>query len=564
MRSSRLLGFAAVALLSTALATPLVAADKADAPPPIAFGAAGKGAPEDPAGKGQSGPHAGPTGVPANDLCANAQTVAVPSSTAGTTTDATLDSVGFCGTSNEAPGVWYIFTPTQTGPHSASTCSAADYDTKISVFTGACGGLACVGGNDDASGCSGFTSRVSFAATAGVPVRVLVHGFGTATGNFTLSITGPAANDLCDDAIPVAVPSTTAGNTTGASVDGAFPQCGSNAAANPTAPGIWYEVTGTGNLMRASTCNQASYDTQLTVFCQDCATPTCVNGNDDVIGTCAGFSSQVDWESEAGATYRILVHGFSTAAGAFNLSVSDLGVPSVEPVACTGPAGACCDPTTAGCLQVSELFCALNGGTWAEGLPCVLPGDGTINSYPRAPALAIPDNDTTGVADTVTVPDSFLVYGMSVDVGITHTWIGDLRIRLENVATGEQINMWNRQCTSTDNINATFIDGGLTTLCADIPPGGAQVDPTVAGLGPAFSTLDGTPAAGDWRLIVDDNFGGDTGTLNTWSLNLGVGVPVCYAYPVPQEIPTLGAKGIATLAVLLAGAAAFLLWRRRG
>jgi subtilisin-like proprotein convertase family protein len=153
---------------------------------------------------------------------------------------------------------------------------------------------------------------------------------------------------------------------------------------------------------------------------------------------------------------------------------------------------------------------------------------------------------------------------MSVDVGITHTWIGDLRLRLENVATGQQINMWNRQCGSTDNINATFIDGGLTTLCADIPPGGAQVDPTIAGLGPAFSTLDSLLAAGDWRLIVDDNFAGDTGSLNTWSLNLGVGTSVCYAYAAPQEIPTLDVKGIAALAVLLAGAAAFLLWRRRG
>lgn len=566
MRSSRLLGFAAVALLFTALATPPIAADKADANPPLSVSdPAGKVAQPpsdggDPAapGKGQSGPKVGPLGVPANDLCTNAQVVGIPSSTAGTTVDATFDSAGTCTTTNTAPGVWYTFTPAQGGIFRASTCNAANYDTKISVFGGSCGALGCIAGNDDAIGCSGFTSQVDFAAAAGSPVYVLVHGFSTATGSFTLSLSQLAvapANDLCEDAIPVAVPSVTTGTTIGAVPDTSFPTCGTSISSG----GVWYEVTGTGTVLQASTCTGTAYDSKISVYCQDCATPTCITGNDDF----CGLQSQVAWDSELGATYRVLVHGFGSGTGAFDLTLADTGVPSVDPVPCFGALGACCDPSSGGCTQTDVYLCTLAGGSFAEGLPCATPIGG-VTSITSNPALAIPDNNTTGVFDTITVPDAFPVYSASVDVGITHTWIGDLRLRLENVATGQIINMFDRRCSSADNINTTFVDGGTTTLCADISVPGGQVDPTVAGLGPAFWTLNGAPAAGDWRLIVDDNAGLDTGTLNTWTLNLQQGEAVCYAYPVPQEIPTLGAKGIATLAVLLAGAAAFLLWRRRG
>lgn len=571
MRSSRLLGFAAVVLLLAATASPLIAAGKPDpANPPLTVAApSAKAQPpsEEPPGpgKGLSGPKFGPLGVPANDLCTNAQAVAIPSATAGTTVDATFDNVGTCGTANTAPGVWYTFTPATGGSFRASVCNAANYDSKISVFGGSCGLLGCRAGNDDASGC-GLTSQVDFAAPGGEPVYVLVHGFSTAVGSFTLSLSqlgAGLANDTCGAAVPVAIPSTSSGTTTGASVDLFVPQCGTNATAAPTAPGVWYEVTGTGNVLQASTCNQAAYDTQLTVLCQDCATPTCINGNDDVIGTCAGFTSQVQWESELGATYRILVHGFGAASGAFDLTVTDTGTPSVDPVPCFGALGACCDPSSGGCTQTDVYLCTLAGGTFAEGFPCVSTDQTT--SIGSNPALAIPDNDPAGVTDTITVPDSdLLVANVFVDIGITHTFIGDLTITLENVDSGGTVNMWDFRCGSQDNINTTFIDGGTTSLCTVIGAGGGQVDPTLSGDGPPFSSFIGLPSDGDWRLHVADEFGLDTGTLNTWTLHVAEGAAVCYAYPVPQEIPTLGAKGIATLAVLLAGAAAFLLWRRRG
>ncbi len=130
-----------------------------------------------------------------NDLCANATAVGLPSSTAGTTVGATFDAVATCVTSNTAPGVWYTVVGNgQTV--TATTCGAAGFDSKISVFCGGCGALTCITGNDDncAAGPSGLLSTVSWCAQAGATYHILVHGFGTAVGPFTLNVSANGAS----------------------------------------------------------------------------------------------------------------------------------------------------------------------------------------------------------------------------------------------------------------------------------------------------------------------------------------------------------------------------------
>jgi hypothetical protein len=131
-------------------------------------------------------PCGGPV-VPANDLCTNAAPISCGQTLNGTTTNATFDNVGTCVTTNTGPGVWYSFVGGGTTT-TLSTCNQATFDTKISVFNGSCGSLSCVAGNDDGGGCSGFTSEVSFPTVAGVTYYVLVHGFGTAEGDFSLTM----------------------------------------------------------------------------------------------------------------------------------------------------------------------------------------------------------------------------------------------------------------------------------------------------------------------------------------------------------------------------------------
>ncbi|MBX3364416.1 MAG: hypothetical protein KF866_06590 [Phycisphaeraceae bacterium] len=123
-------------------------------------------------------------------------------------------------------------------------------------------------------------------------------------------------NDFCEDAIHIGV-GVTSGTTSGTTFDAA-PFCGTS----NTAPGVWYRVTGTGNTMTAETCGFRTYDTKISVYCGDCTNLICIGGNDDA----CGLGSRVTWCSEAGADYLILVHGFSSAVGDFDLFILDNGI----------------------------------------------------------------------------------------------------------------------------------------------------------------------------------------------------------------------------------------------
>ena len=267
--------------------------------------------------------------APGNDDYASPTSINPGDTIFGDTTSATFDDVGFCGTSNTAPGVWYEVTGTGNGMI-ASTCDQADYDTKISVFDGSGVNPVCIGGNDDAAGCSGFTTEFTWPTTPGVPYKILVHGFASATGSFDLTLTEviSSGNDSYESPTPINIGETVSGSTTAATLDGvAF--CGTS----NTAPGVWYTVTGNGDTLTASTCNQANYDTKISIFDATGGGQVCVDGQDDAAG-CAGFTTELSWPSVAGVPYNILVHGFGTATGDFDLTIS--GPDNEAPVAIAG------------------------------------------------------------------------------------------------------------------------------------------------------------------------------------------------------------------------------------
>jgi len=137
------------------------------------------------------------------------------------------------------------------------------------------------------------------------------------------------------------------------------------------------------------------------------------------------------------------------------------------------------------------------------------------------PGLNIVDNQV--VSDSITVEGSAGcdVSDISVEINIDHTFIGDLEITLTHEETGTSVNMWNGQCGGSVDMSVLFVDGGTQTLCVAISdPVAVPVDPTVSGLGPAFSTFSGESVAGTWRLDVEDTFSGDNGSLNFWILNI--------------------------------------------
>jgi hypothetical protein len=122
------------------------------------------------------------------DSCANATPIVegvYTGTTAGATTDGAVPTA--CAAPSSGADVWYSFTPYWNCMISADTCTAAGFDTVLSIHSGCPGAggtvLAC---NDD--WCADTRSRVEWNATAGVTYLIRVAGLAGATGAFTLRV----------------------------------------------------------------------------------------------------------------------------------------------------------------------------------------------------------------------------------------------------------------------------------------------------------------------------------------------------------------------------------------
>ncbi len=178
----------------------------------------------------------------------------------------------------------------------------------------------------------------------------------------------PPANDLCADAIPLAVPSEVAGSTRAASIDEGFPACGQGT--EVIAPGVWYQVIGTGRWMQADTCAGADFNTKINVYEEGCNEPVCVVGNNN---SCGDLSA-VAWQSVEGRFYWILIHATRNESGEFTLNVSDSdGEINCERV----------DALELMCVQESSGITAVLETTLPEGTLLQVTLDGNVTREAR-------------------------------------------------------------------------------------------------------------------------------------------------------------------------------------
>jgi gliding motility-associated-like protein len=272
--------------------------------------------------------------VPANDLCADAIIVACGDTVTGDTSMATeTDEPVACGVANNgtAAGVWYSIAGTGD-IITVSTCGLVGFDTQISVYSGNCFSIACIGGNDQ--GC-GNQSEFSWTSDASTNYLVYVYGWIDLEGPFQLDITcqappPPVANDLCADALPIACSDSFFATTVGATqADEPDPAC--NVGNFGDAPGVWYSFAGTGDIVTVSLCG-SDFDTQLQVFSGNCFSQVCVAGNDDNFAACgAGNNSELVFESDASTNYLFYINGFGGASGNFNIELTCVPPPPPPP-----------------------------------------------------------------------------------------------------------------------------------------------------------------------------------------------------------------------------------------
>ncbi|WP_437942748.1 hypothetical protein [Sorangium sp. So ce341] len=93
--------------------------------------------------------------------------------------------VSTCASSSSAADMVFTYTAPADGDYVIDTIGSS-YDTVLHVHSDGCGGetLKC---NDDGGG-SG-TSKVTLTLTAGEVITVIVDGYGSLSGSFTLNIT---------------------------------------------------------------------------------------------------------------------------------------------------------------------------------------------------------------------------------------------------------------------------------------------------------------------------------------------------------------------------------------
>ena len=251
--------------------------------------------------------------APDFDTCETAGVVNCGDVITGTTDDNT-DTAG-----NAAADEWYAYTG--AGAAEMVTVSLCDggttYDSYLRVFD-ACNGTE-IANNDDFCG---LQSELSFFSDGTTTYYIMIEGFGSNTGDFSMAVTCEpmAVNDDCEDALPIACGDVVSGSTSNATEDNA-PEC----VTTNTAPGVWYVYEDTSGLLNdilLSTCSaNTDYDTKISVYEGDCGDLICVSGNDDS-PNCTNFQSEVEFQSDGNTTYYILVHGFGSATGNFELSMS--------------------------------------------------------------------------------------------------------------------------------------------------------------------------------------------------------------------------------------------------
>lgn len=113
--------------------------------------------------------------------------------------------------------------------------------------------------------------------------------------------------------------------------------------------------------------------------------------------------------------------------------------------------------------------------------------------------VTIPDNTLGGIERALSVPDNGKLDTIEIELDITHTYIGDLVVRLIS-PSGTSVVLHNQSGGSADNLIRAY---GVTNTSA-------------------LQVLRGESVSGNWRLNVSDHADADQGKLNRWAIKLGL------------------------------------------
>jgi len=158
---------------------------------------------------------------------------------------------------------------------------------------------------------------------------------------------------------------------------------------------------------------------------------------------------------------------------------------------------------------VNNIYYAVNATPFTIGYAIT----NECNTYTNTTAIAIPDNTTAFTSSPLTVNAIDNITSVTVTVNATHPFVGNLLINATS-PDATQVILWQRQCSSNDDMNITFDDNGNTLVCASTELGNTYRPYR------SLSAFTGKSAIGTWNLNVADLAASNTGTLNSWSMTV--------------------------------------------
>ncbi|NJD78776.1 MAG: hypothetical protein FIB08_17065 [Candidatus Methanoperedens sp.] len=112
-----------------------------------------------------------------------------------------------------------------------------------------------------------------------------------------------------------------------------------------------------------------------------------------------------------------------------------------------------------------------------------------------SPGLHIPDDDSAGITRTLDFHANGRIKGIKVNVDISHTYVGDLTVKLAS-PSGKEVTLHDKEGGSVDNIQTEY------TITKD----------------PQLRDFLDEEINGTWTLAVADHAGMDVGKLNRWGI----------------------------------------------
>lgn len=169
---------------------------------------------------------------------------------------------------------------------------------------------------------------------------------------------------------------------------------------------------------------------------------------------------------------------------------------------------------------VDNVYFALNQSTFAIDTEVT----NECDFYENTTLVNIPDSPGSNqqgqaVQSIINIPNNITQYDdVTINLDVSHTFISDLVFQLDN-PNGDTAVLWGRNCGGENSFNLDFNDSGSSlpfqTSCSN-PFQGIYVPADGTTLNDFFSN--GTQ--GDWILTFADFAPGDTGTLNSWSIEV--------------------------------------------